>query len=96
MALTKVDVACVEVVKGPVEDVVWFSGGIGAAIDIVTPAEHPVVGEYQRLKPLVRFSRSAGVTGPAPLVGQHTDTVLAELGYDAAAIAGLRDENVLG
>jgi crotonobetainyl-CoA:carnitine CoA-transferase CaiB-like acyl-CoA transferase len=95
-ALTKVDVACVEVAKGPVEDVVWFSGGAGAAMDIVTPAEHPVVGEYQRLKPLVRFSRSAGVTGPAPLVGQHTDQVLAELGYDAAAIAAWRHENVIG
>jgi crotonobetainyl-CoA:carnitine CoA-transferase CaiB-like acyl-CoA transferase len=96
MALTKVDVACVEAVKGPVEDVVWFGGGVGATIDIVTPAEHPVVGEYQRLKPLVRFSRSAGVTGPAPLVGQHTEKVLAELGYDATAITALRAENVLG
>jgi crotonobetainyl-CoA:carnitine CoA-transferase CaiB-like acyl-CoA transferase len=33
-------------------------------------------------------------TGPAP--GQHTDAVLAELGYDEAGIAGLRTGGVVG
>ncbi len=38
-----------------------------------------------------------GVTcaGDAPLAGEHTDEVLAELGLDAAAIAGLRDRGVV-
>jgi crotonobetainyl-CoA:carnitine CoA-transferase CaiB-like acyl-CoA transferase len=94
--LGALDVACVEVVRQPVEDVVWLEGGVGEAMDIVTPVEHPVIGEYLRLKPMVRFSRSGGVAGPAPLVGQQTDQVLAELGYDAEAIAALRDKGVLG
>jgi formyl-CoA transferase len=30
-----------------------------------------------------------------PEMGEHTDEVLGELGYDAAAIAGLRDDGVV-
>jgi crotonobetainyl-CoA:carnitine CoA-transferase CaiB-like acyl-CoA transferase len=31
----------------------------------------------------------------APLLGEHTDAVLAELGYDPAAIAALREKRVV-
>jgi crotonobetainyl-CoA:carnitine CoA-transferase CaiB-like acyl-CoA transferase len=31
----------------------------------------------------------------APLLGEHTDRILAELGYDKAAIATLRDKGVI-
>jgi crotonobetainyl-CoA:carnitine CoA-transferase CaiB-like acyl-CoA transferase len=95
-ALTAADVACVEVVKGPVEEVIWFSGGMGAELGIVTEQTHPVIGDYPRLKPMVSFSRSTGVAGAAPLVGQHTVAVLRELGYDDARIEALRRANVVG
>jgi crotonobetainyl-CoA:carnitine CoA-transferase CaiB-like acyl-CoA transferase len=32
---------------------------------------------------------------PAPQLGEHTDEVLRELGYDAAAVAGLREQKVV-
>jgi crotonobetainyl-CoA:carnitine CoA-transferase CaiB-like acyl-CoA transferase len=32
---------------------------------------------------------------PTPRLGQHTEEILAELGYDAAAIAGLRERNAI-
>jgi crotonobetainyl-CoA:carnitine CoA-transferase CaiB-like acyl-CoA transferase len=32
---------------------------------------------------------------PAPLLGEHTDDILAGLGYDRAAIAALRSERVI-
>ena len=32
---------------------------------------------------------------PAPLLGQHTDEILASLGYSAAEIAGLHAEKVV-
>jgi crotonobetainyl-CoA:carnitine CoA-transferase CaiB-like acyl-CoA transferase len=34
--------------------------------------------------------------GPPPVLGEHTDTVLAEAGYTAADIAALRDDGVFG
>jgi crotonobetainyl-CoA:carnitine CoA-transferase CaiB-like acyl-CoA transferase len=30
-----------------------------------------------------------------PTLGQHTDSILAEVGYDAAAIAGFRNQGVV-
>ncbi len=32
---------------------------------------------------------------PAPRLGEHTDEVLAELGYDDAKIARLRDDGII-
>ncbi len=44
----------------------------------------------------VRFSASqAGVRARAPLLGEHTDEILLELGYDPEAIASLRKEGVI-
>jgi crotonobetainyl-CoA:carnitine CoA-transferase CaiB-like acyl-CoA transferase len=43
----------------------------------------------------VAFSRSTGVAGPAPLCGQDTDAVLAELGYDDPTIASLRSRQII-
>jgi crotonobetainyl-CoA:carnitine CoA-transferase CaiB-like acyl-CoA transferase len=34
--------------------------------------------------------------GVSPAIGEHTDEVLAELGFDAARVAGLRDAGVVG
>jgi crotonobetainyl-CoA:carnitine CoA-transferase CaiB-like acyl-CoA transferase len=39
---------------------------------------------------------SPGVDQPPPHVGQHTDAVLREFGFEAAEIAGLREEGVVG
>jgi crotonobetainyl-CoA:carnitine CoA-transferase CaiB-like acyl-CoA transferase len=69
---------------------------MGAELGIVTEQSHPVIGDYPRLKPMVSFSRSTGVAGAAPLLGQHTDAVLRELGFDDARIDRLRRANVVG
>jgi crotonobetainyl-CoA:carnitine CoA-transferase CaiB-like acyl-CoA transferase len=93
--LTAIDIACVEVVDGPVEKVVMSAGGMGETLGIVTPMTHALIDDYLRLTPTVRLSRSAGVAGPAPLCGANTDAVLTELGYGAERIVALREAGVL-
>jgi crotonobetainyl-CoA:carnitine CoA-transferase CaiB-like acyl-CoA transferase len=44
----------------------------------------------------VKLSATPGeIATRPPTLGEHTDDVLAELGYDAAAIAGLRQGGVV-
>jgi len=45
--------------------------------------------------PFVLAETPAAVHGPGPLLGEHADAVLAELGYDAGAIAALRRDGVV-
>jgi crotonobetainyl-CoA:carnitine CoA-transferase CaiB-like acyl-CoA transferase len=57
---------------------------------------HPVVGAYHVIPPPTRFDVTpASVRRPAPLIGQHGDEVLAEVGYTADEIAALREADVL-
>lgn len=95
--MTALDVACVAAVSGPSEAVL-FEGdqAIASLEDQVVQLEHPVIGEYPRLKPFVRFSRSQGTALGSPLCGQDTDAVLGDLGYGAEAIADLRSRGILG
>jgi crotonobetainyl-CoA:carnitine CoA-transferase CaiB-like acyl-CoA transferase len=41
------------------------------------------------------FETPGGVDRPAPLVGEHTDEILAELGYEEAERTYLRREGVV-
>ena len=44
----------------------------------------------------VRLSLTSGeIVTRAPTLGEHTDAVLADLGYDSAAIAALREKGVI-
>lgn len=46
--------------------------------------------------PAPRFSRTPGaIRSPPPHAGQHSDEVLAEIGYDEATIAALRDAGAI-
>ncbi|MDO8363079.1 MAG: CoA transferase [Actinomycetota bacterium] len=59
-------------------------------------AEHPVAGPYRVIPGGVRFDGTpATVHRHAPLIGEHGEEVLAELGYTAEEIARLRAEGVL-
>ena len=47
-------------------------------------------GPVRALLPPFAFTDFEAVVGDVPSVGQHTDQILGELGYDAAAIAAMR------
>jgi formyl-CoA transferase len=65
--------------------------------DFITSVDHPLMGPVRMAGPMVQMSGTPLASqGPSPTLGQHTDDVLRELGYDDARIASLRDAGVLG
>lgn len=60
---------------------------------IVQRVTHPKLGEIPVVGTPLHFSRmSPGVRRAAPLRGEHTDTILADLGYSTAEIKTLREK----
>ena len=57
--------------------------------------DHPVRGKYVTVGNPIKLSDSATDVTRSPLLGEHTDEVLAQLGYSAGDIAGLRAERVI-
>src|SRR3546814_641513 len=58
--------------------------------DMVIKVDHPVAGEIDALGLPIKFSHGNGITRRgAPLYGQHTKEVMAEIGYTAPEIQHL-------
>jgi crotonobetainyl-CoA:carnitine CoA-transferase CaiB-like acyl-CoA transferase len=63
---------------------------------MVETVAHPTIGDLKMLGIPFKFSDTpAAVRRPPPVLGEHTDEVLAELGMDTAAIAKLKAEKVI-
>jgi crotonobetainyl-CoA:carnitine CoA-transferase CaiB-like acyl-CoA transferase len=66
------------------------------AMAIVEEISHPRAGRLRQARPAARFSATpSGIRLPAPALGEHTDAVLAQIGYSAAEIARLREDGAL-
>jgi crotonobetainyl-CoA:carnitine CoA-transferase CaiB-like acyl-CoA transferase len=67
-----------------------------AARGMVVELEHPVAGMLRMLgTPLKLSAQPASIRRPPPVLGQHTDEILAEAGYPAARVAELREAGVI-
>ncbi len=66
------------------------------AREMVVEVDHPVVGKMKTLGVPVKLSETPGaVTRAAPLQGQHTREVLAEVGYTDEQLDSLSDQCVI-
>ena len=62
------------------------------ANDLIVESDHPHAGHMRQARPAARFEGTPTelLRQPAPLLGEQTDAVLAELGLSAARLAELR------
>jgi crotonobetainyl-CoA:carnitine CoA-transferase CaiB-like acyl-CoA transferase len=64
--------------------------------ECIVEREHPAAGPMREPRLAARFDRTpVELARPAPMHAQHTDEVLAEIGYDAARLAGLRERGAI-
>ncbi len=61
----------------------------------IVEVDHPKRGKYLTVGNPIKMSDSRTEVTRSPLLGEHTDEVLAELGYPAAEIASLRANKVI-
>ncbi len=64
---------------------------------LIVESEHPYVGRTRMTRPAARFEETpAELRLPAPMLGQHTEQVLTELGLSSTQITDLRARGVFG
>ena len=61
----------------------------------IVEVDHPERGKYLTVGNPIKMSDSPTVVTRSPLLGEHTDQILAQLGYGEQAIAELRSEAVI-
>ncbi|MCC6236493.1 MAG: CoA transferase [Dehalococcoidia bacterium] len=65
------------------------------ANEMAPEVDHMYWGRYRRHGPIVTFDRMPGAYRGGSIGGDSTDSLLAELGYDASAIADLRGRRIV-
>ena len=89
--LNKVDIPCGPILsmKEIAEDASLRASGTIVEID------HPVRGKYLTVGNPIKMSDSPTHVTRSPLLGEHTEEVLGQLGYTPSQISALREERVI-
>lgn len=83
---------------GPVFDLQQlFEDPHVAAMGLVELVDHPQLGEIKQLSNPLRLESigSKTVRSPPPLLGQHTDGILKELGLKSQALVNLKEDGII-
>ena len=65
-------------------------------LEMTAPVEHPVLGEFDVVNQAVKLSRTpSSVRSAPPEMGEHTDAILADLGYGAEVIRDLHERDIV-
>jgi formyl-CoA transferase len=66
------------------------------AREMMVEMDHPTAGRIKNIGVPVKLSETPGsVRSPSPLLGQHTDEVLSEMGCSEEEISRLRDSEIV-
>ncbi len=86
-----------QIPNGPINDIVEaFASPEAAALGMTVEQEHPAWGVIRQVGiPFALSGTPATIRTAPPTLGQDTDEILGELGYDPAAIAKLRAAGVI-
>jgi crotonobetainyl-CoA:carnitine CoA-transferase CaiB-like acyl-CoA transferase len=64
--------------------------------ELIVESEHPHAGPMRQTRPAARFGATpAEIRRPAPALGEHTDEILREIGFDDGEIGRLRNRAVV-
>ena len=73
-----------------------FKDGHYAARDMLVQVSHPTLGSVTLPGVVPKFSESPGsIRNAGPLLGEHTTSVLTDLGYTAEEIAELESKGIV-
>jgi crotonobetainyl-CoA:carnitine CoA-transferase CaiB-like acyl-CoA transferase len=86
-----------DVPHGPILDIeAAFASPEAQARRMTVDQVHPVLGAIRQAGLPIEFGQTPGsIRTPPPLLGEHTDEVLADIGYDDSAIEQLRRDGTI-